>query len=317
MNHYEIEPENNIFKSIVVDLTHRCNMECANCYLPNRNFPDMDKTKLFDFLGRLPKKTFIRLIGAEPTLHPDLPEIVRVVKSLGHIPSVTTNGLKMARKEYVQELWDAGLRLVYLSMNGGGNDNIYKIIDNGKYATVKTRALNNLMELGFFINIGCIIVRGVNEKLPNDLIQLVVDTATKHDRRFRKWNQPGIRFKSVGQIGRHMEDASFNMPELASIIGNELGYDSDWIIQQKAISGTNLTLDEKTGLQKGWKPSETLASVMFNHNTERGDILIRLINWEVDEDGVPDSKSENRGRITKDWKIAPFFEDVKKNEFEY
>ena len=43
MNYYELLPEKNTFSNIVVDLTHRCNMECANCYIPNRDIPDFEK----------------------------------------------------------------------------------------------------------------------------------------------------------------------------------------------------------------------------------------------------------------------------------
>lgn len=29
IDYFELEPENNIFYSVVADITHRCNMECA------------------------------------------------------------------------------------------------------------------------------------------------------------------------------------------------------------------------------------------------------------------------------------------------
>ena len=50
MSYYELEPENNSFKSVVADLTHRCNMNCKNCYIPNRSFPDMSYTELEKFV---------------------------------------------------------------------------------------------------------------------------------------------------------------------------------------------------------------------------------------------------------------------------
>ena len=42
LNYYEQEPENNTFSDVVIDVTHRCNMNCKNCYIPNRDVPDMD-----------------------------------------------------------------------------------------------------------------------------------------------------------------------------------------------------------------------------------------------------------------------------------
>ena len=104
MNYFELKPEENTFSNIVIDLTHRCNMECTNCYIPNRDIPDLDKEKLYDVLKKLPNRTYIRLIGAEPTMRDDLPEIIAKVKHLGHRPSVTTNGLKLAHLPYVKKL---------------------------------------------------------------------------------------------------------------------------------------------------------------------------------------------------------------------
>ena len=51
-------------------------------------------------------------------------------------------------------------------------------------------------------------------------------------------------------------------------------------------------------------------------NTDLGTIY-HTGDWKIDENGVPDSGNELRGRITQDWKTAPFFEHVKDNEFGY
>ena len=82
MNYYELEAEKNTFSNVVVDLTHKCQMTCANCYIPNRDIPDLDKNKLFEFLKKLPFRTYIRLIGAEPTMREDIFEIISKVKEL-------------------------------------------------------------------------------------------------------------------------------------------------------------------------------------------------------------------------------------------
>ncbi|MCP4377455.1 MAG: radical SAM protein, partial [bacterium] len=137
-------PEGSPFEAIMVDLTHRCNIECANCYLPNRDIPDMDVEKLIDLLQRLPRRTLIRLVGAEPTLRDDLCDIIRITRELGHSVSLISNGLKLARESYVIRLKEAGLSQVCISMNGADDDDIYRKLDNGKYAGVKTRALNNV-----------------------------------------------------------------------------------------------------------------------------------------------------------------------------
>ena len=54
--YYEQEPKDCTFYSVCIDITHRCNMECANCYIPIRDIDDLDKERLFEALEQIPKK---------------------------------------------------------------------------------------------------------------------------------------------------------------------------------------------------------------------------------------------------------------------
>src|SRR5687767_13894748 len=89
-------PEQSPYDIVMVDVTHRCNMTCANCNLPNRVIPDMDARWLSSIFSRLRKDTFIRLTGGEATLRRDLPEIISDARAHGLHPVVMTNGLKLA-----------------------------------------------------------------------------------------------------------------------------------------------------------------------------------------------------------------------------
>ncbi len=313
IHHYKINPEQNTFRSLVVDLTHRCNMTCANCYIPNRDHADMDVDKLYDVLARLPKRTYIRLIGAEPTMRGDLSDIIRNVIKLGHKPSLNTNGLKLAHFDYCQELKDAGLTMVCISMNGADDDDVYKILDNGKYANLKTRALTNCLKLGFHINTGTIIARDVNEHIVGRQVDLVTTCAQSANVDFRThvpWRRVPlvVRFKTVGAIGRHMTaEREYSKQELGEIIGKELNLDPAVVLGRPIAGGTNTVID--TTIRS--------SSAIFPHETKAGTILIRLVDWSVDGAGVVDPDSVERGRVTADWKIAPFYEDVKLNEFGY
>ena len=291
MKYFKINPEDNTFDVLVADITHRCNMKCANCYIPNRNIPDMDSTKLYSFLKKLPKRVYIRLIGAEPTMRKDLCDIILNIKKRGHKCSLTTHGLKLSHRSYVRELKQAGLRSVLISMNGAHNDNIYKIIDNGKYATLKVKALHNCMLENMIINTGTIIAKGINECTILEQINLV--RKKMKETNYKSKVKPILRFKSVGKIGRYMKDASYSLSELEK--------------QFKYYIRDVNRIDDITS------PNHAILTNFY----EMEDMFIRLIDWSIDEEGVPDSKNEIRGRITKDWKITPFFEDVKVNEFGY
>jgi len=313
MKYVELPPEENTFSNIMVDITHKCNMECANCYIPNRDIPDMDLDRLYDALKRLPTRTYIRLVGAEPTMHPNLADIISMVKKLGHRPSVTTNGLKLANMKYLETLRDAGLRLLLLSMNGADEDHVYRDLDNGNWATVKVRALRNIMKLRLPFNTGTIIARDVNPHSISRQIEVVTKIALELGINFDTtppYNHitPVIRMKSVGVIGRNMGGSCYYpLQELAQLTADQLGIPYDTIINSPTTSG----------VVKSGNYNTALTGLMIPVPTEAGTILLRFTDWGIDDDGVVDGGNPNRGRLTEDFKIAPFFEHVKLNEFGY
>lgn len=313
MKYFELEPENNIFSNLVVDLTHRCNMECANCYIPNRDIPDLDKDKLYEFLGKLPSRTYIRLIGAEPTMREDIFDIIHTVKKIGHRPSLTTNGLKLAQLSYVEQLKEAGLRLLLHSMNGADEDSVYQVLDNGKWAVVKVRALENILTCRLPINTGTIIAKGTNEHTIGRQVFTFVNAALKTGVNFDttkpyKRVTPVLRIKSVGLLGRNMgENCAYEIHELAQLASEQLDLPFEMIINSKATAG----------VVKAGAYGEAETSLLFPYKSEAGKIWIRLIDWRINDEGVIDHDNPNRGRLTQNWTIAPFFEHVKQNEFGY
>lgn len=207
------QPEQNPFQDVIVDLTHRCNMACENCYIPNRDIADMDKEWLFETLGRLPQRTRIRLVGAEPTMRSDLSEIITKVKKLGHTPVLLTNGLKLANWNYVKSLRQSGLFVCYLSFNGGFTDSHYKAIDGLACADKKSKALENLIRGRFYISLGIIVVRGANESVVGDVFRYVIDRPEVRE----------VHIRSVGAIGRYLQGDTYSLAELHEVFQQQTG----------------------------------------------------------------------------------------------
>ena len=212
-------PEASPFTTLLVDLTHRCNMVCRNCYIPNRDIPDLDTEWLYGILRRLPRRTRIRLVGAEPTVRRDLPEIIRTVRRLRHLPVLMTNGLKLRKAAYVRELSAAGMRTVHLSMNGGIDDDLYLAIDEMRCAGAKRAALDNLCDAGVYVTVGMILVPGVNVAHVRDFWRHLA--ARPHARE--------IHFRSVGEMGRYMEAPALRLEEMIAIVLDALGTTEDGI----------------------------------------------------------------------------------------
>jgi len=290
MNYFELEPENNIFHSVIADVTHRCNMECANCYIPNRNIPDMDIDKLRECISKFPKRTEVRLIGAEPTVRKDLPNIIRMIREIGHRPMLNTNGLKIANEHYIRKLIDSGLRVLSISMNGADLDSLYMKTDNMLCAKRKVKALKNCVSMNMFVNINCLIMKGINDAAIDRLIKMCKEFDHKIV----------IRFRNIGQLGRYSLDKedNYTYDELIDIVATTAGVDPTEVRKNNIVDGY-----------------EEDHNILFQiPNTK---IWIKVTDWSPEDSTIPDPNSKRRGRITENFKVAPFFEHVKQNEFGY
>jgi molybdenum cofactor biosynthesis enzyme MoaA len=291
MNYYELEPKDNHFYSVFVDITHKCNMECANCYVPIRTVPDLDVDKLYAAIKKFPKRTEIRLIGGEPTVRTDLIDIVKNIRNLGHRPTMMTNGLKLASQNYAKDLFDAGMISIYISMNGADNDRYYKILDGMECAERKLKAWQECVNAHMNVNIGSILQKGVNDDVPGRLLAL--------NKQFGGHNI--LRFRNVGQIGRFAIDKNKNWTfnEMVNLVCSQLGIDPEWAKKWNSVNGHNeqnvifFPLDETKRMKSTW---------------------IKITDWSPATSLIPDPNSLRRGRLTQDFKIAPFFEHVKKYE---
>ena len=263
-------------------------------------------------IGRLPQLfvegeesidvLFDRIIGAEPTMRSDLPDIITRIKSQGHKVSLISNGLKLGNENYVLRLKKAGLRHCYISMNGVDNDDWYEIIDELRCAQRKIQALRNITKHRFVTDLGCILVKGVNDFAPYNMMQLLHKENVKNC---------VVRFKTIGQIGRYMDQTNFTMEEMVNTIADQVGVSNDYILEW----------------QKKWQYAQghyEIDSFLFPLNPNarlvyRGGIWIKLVNWDITHSNRewPIPNSTRRGRITEDFKIAPFFEDIKLNEGNY
>ncbi len=286
--YYEQEPKNCSFYSVFVDITHRCNMECANCYTPNRDVPDLDLDKFYHALAQFPKKTEIRLIGGEPTVRTDLIDIVAKIKELGHRPTMMTNGLMLARPGYARSLVDAGMRSIYISLNGADDDDVYEVMDGVRCADRKLLGWQECVKAKMNVNVGAILQKGVNDHIPGRLLELS--------------NQYGgnsiIRFRNVGQVGRYSleKDQNWTFGQMVGLVCDQFNKDPSWAVKWNRINGCDeknvifFPMDETKRMKTTW---------------------VKITDWSPASSNFPDPGNNRRGRLTQDFKVAPFFEHVK------
>ena len=93
-------------------LTYRCNNNCAHCYNARpRRYPEISTGQWKQILDRLWEVGIPHIVftGGEPTLRPDLPELIAHAEKNGQITGINTNGRRLKDPAYVQALVDAGL----------------------------------------------------------------------------------------------------------------------------------------------------------------------------------------------------------------
>jgi hypothetical protein len=173
---------------LTVDLTNRCNMKCAQCFMDanqpgtamDLNWAEIQQT-LDDCLEVEPRRQMsVQFSGGEPTLSPHFLDAIRYARKLGYFcVQCASNGLRFARDpEYCRLAKDAGLRLCYLQFDGVTNDQsghrgIHNLFD------VHKQAIDNLHAAGVDVVLVPTIVNGVNSDQVGKIVDFAIENADK------------------------------------------------------------------------------------------------------------------------------------------
>ena len=106
---------------VIINITYRCNNHCVFCAVGNRIQEDLP----FDYVSGVLKryiKAGVRQLdidGGEPTLHPELIDIIRYAVSLGYNPiSITTNARRLSYPGFARKLLSSGINNLLVSIHG-------------------------------------------------------------------------------------------------------------------------------------------------------------------------------------------------------
>jgi cyclic pyranopterin phosphate synthase len=136
--------------------------------------------------------TRFRLTGGEPLLRPHVVELVGVIASFPQTQdlSMTTNGFLLA--PIAQNLYDAGLRRINISLDSLEADTFEQIIGNrgrGRWTQVWD-GIQAAYQVGFDpLKLNVVVIPGVNDHEVLDLAALTLD---------RNWHVRFIEFMPIG-----------------------------------------------------------------------------------------------------------------------
>lgn len=124
---------------LIWDITSRCNLACIHCYNSGRyesSEHDLSTTQAVQAIDKAADAGFkhIHLLGGEPLLRTDLPELARRGTMRGMIVSINTNGL--AEEQKWRELIEAGVSEIGVSIDGAIPETNDRIRGRGTYARI-------------------------------------------------------------------------------------------------------------------------------------------------------------------------------------
>lgn len=158
-----------------VSLTDQCNLRCRYCMTEDMAFrpaPELMSTDETVKLVRLfVEQGFdkIRFTGGEPTLRPDLLEIVSAVRAMPGVKTLamTTNGIRLA--PLAGPLRKAGLDRVNISIDSLNPDKFRHLTRWGRLQDALD-GIRAAEEAGLTIKLNCVVVKGFNDE--EDVVEL-------------------------------------------------------------------------------------------------------------------------------------------------
>jgi cyclic pyranopterin phosphate synthase len=184
-----------------ISLIDRCNFRCQYCMPEGAELDYVLRQELLtrDELLTLLKAIFIplgfrkfRLTGGEPLLRPGVVDLVRDIAALPQTQdlAMTTNAYLLASK--AQDLYDAGLRRINISLDSLNPETFDKIIGNrGRSRWQQSwQGIQAAHRVGFDpLKLNVVVIPGVNDEEVLDLAALTIE---------RQWHVRFIEFMPIG-----------------------------------------------------------------------------------------------------------------------
>lgn len=204
---------------VLIEITQNCDQNCNYCFASAHSSKgkkdDLSLSEIREMyeslLARNTERPFnIQLSGGEPTLHEDLPEIIRMGKELGFpYIQLNTNGRRLAMdKDYPKKLHEAGLSSVFLQFDGT-EDDIYENIRGKALLSLKEQAIQNCADAELGIVLVVTVVPEVNDHNLGDILRFGIE---------RLPYVRGIHFQPVSYFGRFphqpLDTDRITIPEL-------------------------------------------------------------------------------------------------------
>ena len=167
-------------KSLRISITDKCNFRCTYC-MPAEGLPWLKKAEILSYeeIVRLTRVMVglgieqVRLTGGEPLVRRDIPELVRQLRAIGGLRSlsVTTNGILL--KQLAGPLAEAGLTRINVSLDSLIREKFAQLTRRDQLS----RVLEGLEALEKYpsihpIKVNAVAIKGFTEEEVLDFVRL-------------------------------------------------------------------------------------------------------------------------------------------------
>ncbi len=156
----------------LIRINGHCNMSCSFCFV-DRTAPDFDVSQLQGEIRQMAENGTRHLVlsGGEPTLHPQLAELIRFAESTGafDVIEMQSNGVKCADLDYARELVEAGLDKVTFSLHSVDAEHSDSITRLPNAFAKTILAIHHFRELGILTQIAHVITKANYRELPTTM----------------------------------------------------------------------------------------------------------------------------------------------------
>jgi 7,8-dihydro-6-hydroxymethylpterin dimethyltransferase len=190
----------------IIEVNTACNLDCPICFAESGTGPqehgyslslEQVEVMLDAFVRAEGEPEAIQLSGGEPSIHPQILEMLGAAKRRG-IPLVmlNTNGIRLARDpRFAPALTELGVH-IYLQFDGF--DDATQLRIRGRLLTAeKVKALERCAEAGLSVSLAAAVERGVNEHQVGEIIRFGIGHPAV----------TGVFFQPVTHSGRFLADS--------------------------------------------------------------------------------------------------------------
>ncbi len=166
--------------TILVEVTNACNLACTVCYSDAKGDRVVPADQLIAHLDALAKQKggldSVQLTGGEALLHPQFWEILAALVDHPLVKKVylPTNGLLVAKPEIATRLATYKHKLMVLLQFDGVRDATDRAMRDATPQRQRRRAIENLGELGVFMQLTMTLSAGINDDEVGDVIDLAL-----------------------------------------------------------------------------------------------------------------------------------------------